>query len=536
VRAIAEVATAVTKGDLTRSIRVEALGEVAVLKDNINEMIRNLRDTTQKNSDQDWLKTNLAKFTRMLQGQKDLIAVSRMILSELAPLVSAQHGVFYLMDAAGEESQLRLLASYAFRERKHLANRLSVGEGIVGQCALEKEAILLTDVPPDYVQISSGLGEAAPRNIIVLPVVFEGHVKAVIELASFQRFSETHQTFLDQLTESIGIVLNTIEANMRTEELLKQSQSLAVELQSRQQELTQTNQELEEKARLLFEQNAEVERKNREVELAKQELEEKASQLTLTSKYKSEFLANMSHELRTPLNAIIGFTGTLLMSLAGPLTEEQARQLRTIQSSARHLLSLINDLLDLAKIESGKVEVHLEPVQCAGVIEEVVTSMRPLAESKGLSIEIKAPRKDIAATTDRRALHQILLNLTNNAIKFTDKGKVEIGLEQSRQDGQRLVMINVMDTGVGIRPDDQAKLFQAFSQVDSTSARRYEGTGLGLHVSQKLAHLLGAQITFESEHGKGSTFTLTLPEPLNGHIKWAPEYSSSRTIRPTLTS
>ena len=547
VRAIAEVATAVTKGDLTRSIRVEALGEVAALKDNINEMIRNLRDTTQKNSDQDWLKTNLAKFTRMLQGQKDLFAVSKLILSELAPLVGAQHGVFYLMDASQQDKQtLKLLASYAHRGRRHLGNQFELGEGLVGQCALEKEPIVLSDVPSDYIGISSGLGEAPARNIIVLPVLFEGQVKAVVELASFQKFNTTTQTFLDQLTESIGIVLNTIEANMRTEELLKQSQSLAAELQRRQDELEGTNQELEDKARLLVDQKAEVERKNREVELAKEELEEKAAQLSLTSRYKSEFLANMSHELRTPLNAIIGFTGTLLMRLPGEVNEEQEKQIRMIQSSARHLLSLISDLLDLAKIESGRVEVHREPVQCKVLIDEVVSALRPIAEAKKLTLSATLPADDIVVTTDRRALNQILLNLANNAVKFTDAGEVNIFLSQQRRNGQSVLEISVRDTGIGIRPEDQAKLFQAFTQVDASPTRRHEGTGLGLHLSRKLAAMIGADISFSSEYGKGSSFTLTLPldggsielkNTFNGSTsKWAPESLSSKTILPTLSS
>src|SRR5262245_41275827 len=287
VRAIAEVATAVTQGDLTRSITVEASGEVAALKDTTNEMIRNLRDTTQKNTEQDWLKTNLAKFSRMLQGQKDLNTVGRLILSELAPVVAAQHAVFYVLDASGERARLTLLASYGSKGQSAIGSQLELGEGLVGQCAIEKEKILLSKVPLDYITIFSGLGAAPPQNILVLPVIFEDQVKGVVELASFERFSATHEALLDQLAESIGIVINTIEANTRTVDLLTQSQSLAQELQSRQQELQQTNQELEEKAGLLAHQNQEVERKNQEVEQARKALEEKAEQLALTSKYKS---------------------------------------------------------------------------------------------------------------------------------------------------------------------------------------------------------------------------------------------------------
>ena len=292
VRAIAEVATAVTKGDLSQSINVEAAGEVAALKDNINEMIVNLRETTEKNTAQDWLKTNLAKFTRLLQGQRDLATVSRTILSELAPLVPMQHGVIYFNESATEEPDLRLLASYAYTEGEQLKTRFRAGEGLVGQAAVEKEADS-ADRRADQLRADQLRASArrAPTNIFVVPVLFEGQVKAVIELASFYRFNETHLNFLGQLTESIGIVLNTITATMRTEELLKQSQSLATELQK-------TNEELEEKAELLAKQNAEVEQKNREIDQARLSLEDKAAQLALTSRYKSEFLANMSP--RTP--------------------------------------------------------------------------------------------------------------------------------------------------------------------------------------------------------------------------------------------
>ncbi len=432
VRAIADVATAVTRGDLTRSIQVEAQGEVAALKDNINEMIRNLKDTTLKNSEQDWLKTNLAKFSRMLQGQKDLLTVGRLILSELAPVVGAQQGVFYTMDNVRDDAVLKLLASYAFKERKNIDNHFKMGEGLVGQCALEKEKILLQSVPNDYIKITSGLGEAVPLNIIVLPVIFEGQVKAVIELASFDKFSTTHQTFLDQLTESIGIVLNTIEANMRTEDLLKQSQSLARELQSQQEELQQTNQQLGEKAKLLAEQNVEVERKNSEVEQARQELEEKAKQLALTSKYKSEFLANMSHELRTPLNSLLILSDQLSRNSESNLTPKQVDFARTIHSSGNDLLNLINDILDLSKIESGTVVVDVGEVNVRELGEYVLRTFRHVADSKRLDFEVEAtegmPR---AIHTDAKRLQQILKNLLSNAFKFTERGKVVLTMSSA---------------------------------------------------------------------------------------------------------
>src|SRR2546426_392128 len=415
VRSIAEVSTAVTKGDLTRSISVEVQGELAALKDNINEMILNLKETTRKNTEQDWLKTNVARFTRMVQGQRDLLAVSKLVLSELAPLVEAQQGIFYIMTELPEqEIRLKLLASYAFKERRHLATEYKLGEGLVGQCALEQERILLTDVPPDYIKITSGLGEAKPLSIVVLPVLFEGQIKAVVELASFHRFSDIHLAFLDQLTESIGIVLNTITATMRTEELLKQSQALAEELQSRQELLTTTNKrleqqaatlqaseellknqqeqlrgtndELQEKAALLAEQKNQVEWKNREVEQAKRALEEKAEQLEITSKYKSEFLANMSHELRTPLNNLLILANLLAENVEGNLSAKQTRFAETIHSSGTDLLALITDILDVSKIESGTMVVEPGEVRFTDLSEYVSKTFRHVAEGKGLEL------------------------------------------------------------------------------------------------------------------------------------------------------
>src|SRR5438105_8224204 len=413
IRAMADVSTSVTDGDLTRSITVEAAGEVAVLKDKVNEMIGNLRVTTRRNAEQDWLKTNLNRFTRLMQGQRDLVTVARTILSELAPLVNAQHGVFYTAEAvSGNDMVLRLHASYAYRERKGLNTIFRLGEGLVGQCALEKQRILLNNVPADYVQISSGLGSAPPLNIIVLPVLFEGEVKAVIELASFEAFSETHKDFLDQLTESIGIVLNTIEANMRTEELLVQSQSLANELQSRQEELQQTNAELEEKARLLADQNQEVERKNLEVEQARASLEEKAQQLEITSKYKSEIMANMSHDLRTPLNSLLILAQQLSENPEGNLTGRQTEFAKTIHSSGNDLLMLINDILDLSKIESGTVVVDAGELRLSDLQSYVERTFGHVAEAKGVSFAIDLdPQLPKFMVTDAKRLQQVIKNL-----------------------------------------------------------------------------------------------------------------------------
>ncbi len=552
VRAIAEVATAVTKGDLTRSIAVEAQGEVAALKDNINQMIANLRETTQKNTEQDWLKTNLARFTRMLQGQRDLEAVSRLILSELAPLVSAQHGVFYLMETAeNHPPYLKLISSYAFRERKHLGNRFYLGEGLVGQCALEKQRILITEVPANYIKIRSGLGEATPLNAVVLPVLFEGQVSAVIELASFHPFSEIHLTFLDQLTESIAIVLNTIAASMRTEELLKQSQTLAEELQAQQKELTdtnkrledqakslkaseellkrqqeqlqQTNEELEEKAELLVAQNREVERKNREIEQARSSLEEKAEQLALTSKYKSEFLANMSHELRTPLNSMLILARMLSENADANLRPKQVDYAKTIYSAGNDLLGLINDILDLAKIESGTMTLQVERMRFIELRDQLERTFCQVAQNRNLEFNLNFdPLLPESLYTDSKRLQQILKNLLSNAFKFTEQGQVSIEVAQVAQgwnldhkslnQAEKVIAFTVRDTGIGIPLDKQRIIFEAFQQADGTTSRKYGGTGLGLSISREIAFLLGGEIRLISEVGRGSVFTLYLPQ------------------------
>jgi signal transduction histidine kinase/CheY-like chemotaxis protein/HAMP domain-containing protein len=523
VRAIAEVATAVTKGDLTRSISVEASGEVAVLKDTINEMIRNLRDTTQKNTEQDWLKTNLAKFSRMLQGQRDLTNVGRMVLSELCPVVTAQQAEFYVLETGNEDPQLTLLAGYASEDRQQLGKRVGLGQGLVGQCALEKQKIALDNLPQDYIRISSGMGQAPARSVLVLPLIFEGQVKGVLELASFEGFNTTHQALLEQLTESIGIVLNTIEANMRTEGLLEQSQSLAQQLQSRQEQLQLTNEELQTKARLLAEQNEEVERKNSEVEQARQELEDKAKQLALTSKYKSEFLANMSHELRTPLNSLLILSDQLTKNPQGNLTSRQTEFAETIHSSGNDLLMLINDILDLSKIESGTVAVDAGNLPLEDLRGYVERTFKHVAESKNVDFLIRFDeRLPRSMFTDAKRLQQIIKNLLSNAFKFTHQGEVVLAVEPVKSgwniDNEDLnragqvLAFSVSDTGIGIASDKQRIVFEAFQQADGSTSRKYGGTGLGLAISRELSRLLRGEIRLSSTPGRGSTFTLYLPD------------------------
>jgi signal transduction histidine kinase/HAMP domain-containing protein len=470
VRAIAEVATAVTKGDLTRSIQVEASGEVAELKDNINTMINNLRLTTERNTEQDWLKTNLARFTGMLQGQRDLATVGRLLLSELAPLVNAHHGVIYQMEA--EESGLALLSAFSGDGGDGRLKQLDLGEGLIGQCAVEKRRMLITDLPPNTVSIRSGLFEAIPRNVIVLPVLFEDRVKAVIELASLSHFTASHLAFLEQLTASIGIVLNSIEATMQTEGLLKQSQQLARELQSQQRELQQTNDQLAQKAQQLAEQNVEVERKNEEIEQARRALEEKAKELALTSKYKSEFLANMSHELRTPLNSILVLGQQLSDNPEGNLSAKQVEFSRTIHAAGTDLLNLISDILDLSKIESGTVSVEAEEIFFASLLDIVARPFRHEADNRGLVFESEiAPHLSRSIITDSKRLQQVLKNLLSNAFKFTEHGTVRLSVFPATSgwsedhpilgNAGTVVAFQVSDTGIGIPPEKQRIIFEA---------------------------------------------------------------------------
>jgi signal transduction histidine kinase/HAMP domain-containing protein/ActR/RegA family two-component response regulator len=515
VRAIAEVSTAVTKGDLTRSINVVTQGELLQLKDNVNQMIANLKDTTTKNQEQDWLKTNLAKFSGMMQGQRNIVSVAQLIMSELTPLIDAHHGGFFMMEAPdkGGESSLNLIASYGFTSRRSLSSSYRLKESLVGQCAFEKKRILLTDVPANFIHIQSGLGEAPPKNVAVLPVLFEGETKAVIELASFKNFSQNQLTFLDQLMDSIGVILNMISSSMRTEELL--------------QELKRSNAELEAQASELNEKAKLLEVKNQEVELASRSVEEKAEQLQLISKYKSEFLANMSHELRTPLNSLLILSKMLFENKNGNLTSEQVKFAKTVYESGNDLLGLINEILDLSKVEAGKMPIDPCTVQLSQIKDHVEQIFRHVATQKEIEFSVKrSPDLPDTIFTDTNRLNQILKNLLSNAFKFTEEGQVELSID-CLENGEKVslpglkpreavIAFSVKDTGIGIPPEKQSLIFEAFQQADGTTSRRYGGTGLGLTISREIARLLGGWIEVESEVGKGSVFTLYLPQRYAG--------------------
>ncbi|HEY9802598.1 MAG TPA: response regulator [Leptolyngbyaceae cyanobacterium] len=543
LRQISEAAEKMSNGDLFVTLpESDRQDEIGVLARTFNQMLANLRITTKKNEDQNWLKSNIAEFTQLLQGQRSLESVTNLILSKLTPLVDSQQSVFYVLDKTNDEPVFKLIGSYAFNERRHLANRVRLGEGLVGQCALEKQRILLTEVPSDYIRINSGLGEALPINIIVLPIMFETEVIAVIEIASFHRFSELYVTFLEQFSAIIGVYLNSIDASAQTQKLLDESVALAAELkqsnqlleeqtqeledsqqlltqqqqelQQSNEELQQLNEELEEKAELLEIQNREVARKNQEIEKAKKSIEEKAEQLTLSAKYKSEFLANMSHELRTPLNSLLILAKLLADNSTGNLTGKQVEYSQTIYSAGTDLLELINDILDLAKIESGTLSVEVEQIHFSELYHYLERTFRQVAQSKGLSFTIQLDEKlPPKISTDNKRLQQILKNLLANAFKFTEQGGVtlQIGVEQINNNNP-IITFAISDTGIGIPIEKQQIIFEAFQQVDGTTSRKYGGTGLGLSISRELAYMLGGNIGVVSQPGQGSTFTLYLPQ------------------------
>ncbi|MFE8013256.1 HAMP domain-containing protein [Streptomyces antibioticus] len=540
VRAIARVATAVTRGDLNLKIDVDASGEIQELQDYINKMIANLRDTTIANKEQDWLKGNLARVSALMQGRRDLEDVASLIMSELPPLVAAQHGAFFLAmpsaDGTDDPYELRMLGSYGY-SMGSMPTSFRPGEALVGTAAEEKRTILVENAPSGYLKISSGLGEAPPAQVIVLPVLFEGQVLGVIELASFTPFTQIQKDFLNQLAEMIATSVNTISVNTKTEQLLKQSQELteqlrerSAELEQRQKALQASNAELEEKAELLAQQNRDIEVKNTEIEEARQVLEERAEQLAVSMRYKSEFLANMSHELRTPLNSLLILAKLLADNVDTNLTPKQVEFAETIHGAGSDLLQLINDILDLSKVEAGKMDVSPTRIALVQLVDYVEATFRPLTAEKGLDLSVRvSPELPATLHTDEQRLLQVLRNLLSNAVKFTDSGSVELVIrpagadvpvaikEQLLEAGSltdpdaALIAFSVTDTGIGIAAGKMRVIFEAFKQADGTTSRKYGGTGLGLSISREIAQLLGGEIHAQSEPGRGSTFTLYLP-------------------------
>ncbi|MEV6205214.1 HAMP domain-containing protein [Streptomyces sp. NPDC051771] len=527
VRAIAEVASAVAEGDLTRSITVEASGEVAELKDNINAMVGSLRETTRANQEQDWLKSSLARMSALMQGHRDLAVVAELVMDELTPLVSARYGAFYLAEEGADGVELGLVGSYGRPAGDRDRVRFRLGESLVGQAARSRRTIAADDVPADYAAISSGLGSTSRGSLVVLPVVVDEQVLGVIELMSFSPFTSVHRDFLEQLMETVGVNLSTIVANARTDELLDESQRLAGELRSRteelqvrQEELQRSNAELEEKAALLATQNRDIEAKNLQIEQARQELEDRAQQLALASTYKSEFLANMSHELRTPLNSLLILAQLLAQNPTRNLTAKQVEYAGIIHSAGSDLLQLINDILDLSKVEAGKMDLHPERVPLRRLLDYVEATFRPLTSQKSLAFAVStAAGVPVDLVTDDARLRQVLRNLLSNAVKFTEHGGVELRIEPASDGelpvsvhrGGPVVAFRVGDTGIGIAPENLEAIFGAFQQADGTTNRKYGGTGLGLSISREIAHLLGGALTVTSVPGEGSTFTLYLP-------------------------
>src|SRR6201996_2039186 len=596
VRAIAGVASAVAEGDLTQSIAVDARGEVAELKDNINLMVANLRETTRANREQDWLNTNLARISGLMQGHRDLLEVARLIMSELTPLASAQYGAFYLATPPGSELPRALTAGGESADARPSANgnsangangrgpngvsanghgrdgasangvngnghrpnlpvppepepeiaselefsriatygfqrggmtRFVLGESLAGQAALERKRILIENVPPGYLTVGSGLGVASPVSVVMLPILFEDQVLGVLELASLHHFNDVHLAFFDQFVPTIGVTINTIMANSRTESLLSESQRLATQLQERtdelqhqQTELRNSNAELEDKAALMAKQNRAIEVQNFQIEQARRTLEERAQQLATSSRYKSEFLANMSHELRTPLNSLLVLAKLLAENPDSNLTGKQVEFAMTIHDAGSDLLRLINDILDLSKVEAGKMDVHPAEIPLDGLVEYLDATFRPMAAEKGLTFEV-----DTAASlpemiySDEQRLQQVLRNLLSNAVKFTAEGGVRLRVAPAEdvtftgplRDEPDVIAFSVSDTGIGISEEKQHLIFEAFQQADGTTSRRYGGTGLGLSISKDIARLLGGQIKATSRLGHGSTFTLYLP-------------------------
>ncbi len=526
-------ANAIADGNYTH--QVQMLSTQDQLGKALSNMTRILREATAQNTRQHWLKTGQTQLNDAMSGEQNIAVLTQNIIRFLATYLSSPIGALYLSEdatTAATPGSLKMIASYAYTRRKHLANQFQLGEGLVGQAAWERQPILITQVPADYVQISSGLGETAPRYLLVMPFLYENQVKGVIELGSIQDMGELQLEFLKTVLPSIAIAIHTAQSRTQLQELLQQTQtqtgelqSQAEELQSQQEELRQANEELEERTKELERQQGEIRQKNIDLEDAQAIMTTKAKELEQASKYKSEFLANMSHELRTPLNSLLILAQLLVDNKDANLSAKQVEYARTIHSAGNDLLVLINEILDLSKVEAGKVEIQIAPLNVTDLVESCQQKFTQTAAEKDLAFEIKvATTVPPVLYTDSQRLQQIINNLLSNAFKFTSQGQVTLEINQVPTTKVKLQFdtpipavpvlcaISVKDSGIGIPKDKQKLVFEAFQQADGTTSRRYGGTGLGLTISRQLARLLGGEIHLESEVGKGSIFTLYFPD------------------------
>ncbi len=499
----------------------DEIGEIALAYNSMATSLENHmeqeNDLKEKMKIENWIKSQLVDLTTMYQGIQDVKNFARLFISKITPVTGASYGAFYIK-AESDEKFIKI-AAYADIHLENSSKVFYVGEGLVGQAVLENKTILIDSLPEDYVKIRSGIGQSSPKYLFILPIAYEGKVIGVFELGSFTPFDENHHRFLDMVHRTVGVSLHSIIGHMKIEKLLAESQTLTEELQSQSEELQQQQEELRMINEQLEEQYKNSEEKTKELEKIQIDLEEKNRHVELSSKYKSEFLANMSHELRTPLNSMLILSQLLAENNDNNLSEKQVEYATTIHSSGKDLLDLINDILDLSKIESGKMAILPEEVLFSDIKYFVENQFSPIATQKNLGFEIVIDENlPFVFITDNQRLKQILKNLLSNAFKFTKQGKVVIEFKLCKdQDNfkdanKTMVAISVTDTGIGISRDKQNFIFEAFNQADGTTSRKYGGTGLGLSISKELSQLLGGFIEVESTLGKGSTFTLYLPE------------------------
>ncbi len=543
VTSLAKVADAIAKGNLETPIAVPGRDEVSRLAESIRRMQAGLRDTKERTRQTDWLKGGLARLNDAMRGVDDEKRLAEKAIAELCNHLGAEVGLLYVAEDEGADAgTLGLVGSYASKGQQGAPARFNPGEGLVGQAALDRKPIVVTDPPKDYIRVVSGLGDTVPRQICVAPFLFEDRVRGVVEIATLGELDAMHLDYLGQAAHVLGVSFETAMGRSRLARELERSQALSAQLQVQQEELRVTNEELEQQAQALSvsEQklraqqeelrvsNEELTQKNellvrqtREVEAARQNLAEKAEELAVASKYKSEFLANMSHELRTPLNSLLLLARGFVDNKDGNLTDDQVASARVIHDAGNDLLSLINEILDLAKIESGRMDLVRSRVSLQELGTVIEQAFGHMAKAQGLALGVEIePGLPGAIETDAKRLQQVVKNLVSNALKFTHEGGVTVrfhrpaagtDLSRSGLDAKQSLAISVTDTGIGIAPEHQKLVFEAFRQVDGGTSRKYGGTGLGLSISRELARILGGELTLVSGTGKGSTFTIYLP-------------------------